>query len=201
MADLDFINGLGTSKKTEAISLDNIEAVLFDFAQNYISEAQNNLERSASVAIGTLSSIKQKIKFAGNVYTLSVSLADYYDFINKGVSGIENKFPSPYSFKTIYPSRAMVESIKQWLAHGKLKSSSRTIKKYGTYGKLEKKNLSISNLNSTAYAVATSVKKKGIKPTYFLDKAFTKTYPQLKKDLAKALKKDFEVVVRQINTE
>lgn len=200
----DFLDRLGTDKKSEAVSLNNVEAVLFDFGQNFITTAQKNLEKTASVASGGLSdSLKLKIKFAGNIYRLTVSVKDYYDFINKGVSGTENKFASPYSFKTIYPSKAMVTAIQGWLAQGKIKTTSRDIKKYGTYGKLEAKNRSLAppNPRSIAYAVSTSIKKHGIKPTHFFDNAFTSTYPQLKKDLAKALKEDFRIVVRQINTE
>ena len=208
MPELDFLNKLGTKKTNEGISLNNVEAVLYEFANDFISEAKKNLEKTGSVASGALSdSIKfLPISFAGSTYKLQVSLLDYYDFINKGVSGTQNKFNTPYSFKNIHPSKAMVEAIKGWLAQGKLKSSHRDIKRYGTYGKLEKKNVSITpsperSLRSTAYAVATSVKKKGIKPTHFFDNAFIKTYPQLKKDLAKALKEDFRIVIRNINTE
>ena len=81
----------------------------------------------------------------------------------------------------------MVASIKKWISRGK--KSTRSVKKYKAAGKNELKNKSISEIDS-AYAVARSVKQKGIKKTGFLDKAITSARKKIKGRLGKALKID-----------
>ena len=209
MADLDFLDTLGTSRTKGMVTLTNVESVLYEWAGELIKDAQDNLNKSASVASGKLASTMKilPIKFAGSVYTLKISLEDYYDFINKGVSGTENKRNSPYSFKSKYPSKAMALQILRWLRQGTNKvRDSKPQKK--AYGKLEKKNKGLSgmvnkadSLKSLAYAVSTNIKKKGIKATHFLDNALEKNYPELKKRIEKALKDDVTIVIRQLNVE
>ena len=209
MADLDFLDTLGTKRSKGMVTLTNVESVLYEWAGELIKDAQDNLNKSASVASGKLASTMKilPIKFAGSVYTLKISLEDYYDFINKGVSGTENKRNSPYSFKSKYPSKAMALQILRWLRQGTNKvRDSKPQKK--AYGKLEKKNKGLSgmvnkadSLKSLAYAVSTNIKKKGIKATHFLDNALEKNYPELKKRIEKALKDDVTIVIRQLNVE
>lgn len=191
------------------VTLTNVESVLYEWAGELIKDAQDNLNKTSSVASGKLSSTMKilPIKFAGSVYTLKISLEEYYDFINKGVSGVESKINSPYSFKSKYPSKQMATQILKWLRQGTNKvRDSKPQKK--TYGKLEKKNKGLSSmvnktdsLKSLAYAVSTNIKKKGIKATHFLDKAVEKNYPELKKRIEKALKDDVTIVIRQLNVE
>ena len=149
MADLDFLDTLGTSRTKGMVTLTNVESVLYEWAGELIKDAQDNLNKSASVASGKLASTMKilPIKFAGSVYTLKISLEDYYDFINKGVSGTENKRNSPYSFKSKYPSKAMALQILRWLRQGTNKvRDSKPQKK--AYGKLEKKNKGLSGMVS-----------------------------------------------------
>ena len=70
------------------MTLTNVESILYEWAGELIKDAQDNLNKSASVASGKQASTMKilPIKFAGSVYTLKISLEDYYDFINKGVA-------------------------------------------------------------------------------------------------------------------
>ena len=111
-----------------------------------------------------LESIKMPVKMFGFRLTATLFLADYYDFVNKGVKGIggkrktengkyitgpmkawEIKAPnSPYSFKR----GPRVSHIKQW-ARSK-------------------------GLNE--YAVRTSIAHKGIRPRFFFDNCMKETF-------------------------
>jgi hypothetical protein len=62
-----------------------------------------------------------------------------------------------------------------------------------TYGGLEKKRKSISQLNlgrQVAYAVARSIKQHGIKATGFMDKAVASTSSKVQDRLGNALEVD-----------
>lgn len=208
-SNLDFLDSIGTKRSSTTVTISSIESILYDWAGKVIQDAQAILEKSGSIASGKLSSnIKiLPVEFAGSKYVLKVSLQDYYDFINKGVSGTENKRNSPYSFKTSRPSKAMATQILKWLRQGTNKVRDKKPRNK-SYGVLEKKNKGLAkivneteSLKSVAYAISTSIKKKGIRATHFLDDAVSKNYPLLKKQLEKALKDDIGIVVRQINVE
>ena len=106
-----------------------------------------------------LESIKMPVKMFGFRLTATLFLADYYDFVNKGVKGIggkrksgrlkgqgwEIKAPnSPYSFKR----GPRVSHIKQWAKS--------------------------KGLNE--YAVRTSIAHKGIRPRFFFDNCMKETF-------------------------
>jgi len=111
-----------------------------------------------------LESIKMPVKMFGFRLTATLFLADYYDFVNKGVKGIggtrktengkyitgpmkawEIKAPnSPYSFK----KGPRVSHIRQWAKS--------------------------KGLNE--YAVRTSIAHKGIRPRFFFDNCMKETF-------------------------
>ena len=111
-----------------------------------------------------LESIKMPVKMFGFRLTATLFLADYYDFVNKGVKGIggtrktengkyitgpmkawEIKAPnSPYSFK----KGPRVSHIRQWAKSKELNE----------------------------YAVRTSIAHKGIRPRFFFDNCMKETF-------------------------
>ena len=111
-----------------------------------------------------LESIKMPVKMFGFRLTATLFLADYYDFVNKGVKGIggtrktengkyitgpmkawEIKAPnSPYSFK----KGPRVSHIRQWAKS--------------------------KGLNE--YAARTSIAHKGIRPRFFFDNCMKETF-------------------------
>jgi hypothetical protein len=72
---------------------------------------------------------------------LNYSLLDYYIFVDKGVNGTERRVGSPYSFKYAKPSRKMARAIGQWRK--------------------------IKGVQANEWAIATNIKKKGVRPTQF----------------------------------
>ena len=94
--------------------LNNVEAVLAEFAQEYIRDAANNLQAAGAVSSGELiKSMRFLVSPVNQGYKLSILIADYYDFVNKGVRGVKasDKAPnSPYSFKTLSVGYEMAHS-------------------------------------------------------------------------------------------
>lgn len=101
---------------------------------------------------------------------------DYWDFVNSGVNGtkqssgaITNQFGDTYQFRTSNPSPSMVEAFGGGANYGK----------NGEQGNMQNwmasKGLIAENgdYNSLAFAIAKSVKQKGIKPTPFIDNALS----------------------------
>jgi len=184
-----FLDTLGTGKDEVGILPRNTLTELFLLAGELVEDAQANLNKSNKTSSGKLSAslIVDEPVQNGNIVRADILMNFYGLFVNKGVKGtVSGNSLAGYSFKTPYPSENMVKAISDWIGRGKLKSVSTA--KYKTYGKHDTKNRKISELS--AYAVARSVKMKGLKPTGFLDKAVASTSNKISERLGAALKID-----------
>jgi hypothetical protein len=190
----NFLDTLEGNNPDEVLT-NSVEAVLIEWAGEFITECRNNLQRTKSVSTGNLAdNITPTIESSNGVYTLSIVLPDYYDFVNKGVQGVKGGNPSPYRFRKLTVSYDMMRSIRKWVIRKNLKATVQN-KKFPN----KKVKTFDQTSNSMAYAVAVGIKKKGIKATHFFDKAIDKIYPQLAPKLAKALGEDVVAVIKNIN--
>lgn len=157
-------------------------------AGEMVEDMQDNLNKSNTNASGNLSASIQlgEPEVSGKLFKVDVYMNYYGQFINKGVRGTKSG-SGLYAFKHDFPSKSMVDAIREWIKAGKLKVTNTNPKK--TISKNEKKNASIGKLDN-AYAVARSIKQHGIKPTGFLDKAVDSTITKVKDRLGLALKID-----------
>jgi hypothetical protein len=187
-----FLDGL-EKKAPGSIDTNSVEVVLIEWAGEFITECRNNLK--GHIATGNLAdNITPTIESSNGVYTLSIVLPDYYDFINKGVQGVKGGNASPYKFRTLTVSYDMMRSIRKWMIRKNLKATVQN-KKFPN----KKAKTFTQTASSAAYVVAVGIKKKGIKATHFFDKAIDKVYPELAPMLAKALSEDVVAVVKNIN--
>jgi hypothetical protein len=148
------------------------------FANMAISDMKENVPTSQP---GT-GALKQSlgVEFEANGETLSIKFLadDYWDYVNSGVNGklkssgaLINQFGSTYSFKTVNPSKKMVDAfagvggMQNWLA-GKGITSLR-------YGGKTHPLRTNKDYRGAAYVFARAVKKKGIKPSGFVNEAFS----------------------------
>lgn len=190
-AGLDF---LGTNDRGDALPTDNVQATLLRMAESVVVKAQANLNRSGATATGDLESSLhyEDVKFEGTKMFVNVLILDRYKFTEHGVNGLENSVGSPYSFKTKKPSIGMKNSIKSWL-----RQRGKRAMKYKAISRTERKDQGIKRMKAKAdsqdglaWAVATSIKKKGIKPTKFFSKAVKVTEKEFKKEIAAGFKLD-----------
>lgn len=188
------LDRLGSNDRGDAMSLKNSAMVLVNMAEHLITEAQSNLDRSGTNSTGELESSLhiENIEVETGKMSLDVMILDRYKFIDQGVKGVEGG-RGKYSFKTKHPSKKMALAILRWLRAGKARFNI----KYKPVSKTEKKNRRLGravnksdNLKSLAYAMATSIKKKGIKPTKFFEKAVKSTEKKFKSEIAKGYKLD-----------
>jgi len=188
------LDNLGSTDGGDKVQLSATAQVLVDMAGVLISEAQSNLNKAGAEATGELeSSIKARdIDVNGSVMGIDIELLDRYKFTDEGVNGVEQSQGSQFSFKTIRPNIGMKNSIKKWL---RIRGKRAT--KYKPISKTETKDRKIAAVRGKAdsqeglaWAVATSIKKKGIKKTKFFTNAVKETGRQFKDRLAQGFKID-----------
>ena len=195
LANIDnFISGLERNTSTDVES-NSVEVILIEWAAMFIEDCRERLQQSGNISSGNLAqNITPIIDSANGIYTLSIRLPEYYDFINKGVQGVNGSNPSQYKFKTLKVSYDMMKSIRKWMIRNNLKATVQNKKfKHKSVKTFEQTS------NSAAFAIATGIKKKGIKGSHYFDNALAAQYPKLAPMLAKALSEDVVFVIKNLN--
>jgi hypothetical protein len=183
-----FLGGKGTAKGEFKPAKVLSEVLLI--AGAVVKEAQENLNRTNSNAAGGLSQsleISEPIQ-EGSIFKCEVSMVYYGQFVNKGVKGLKSGTSNAgFSFKNYNVSRGFIKSLEQGRKSAGVKISNTNTNK--TISKNEKKNATISEAAS-AWGAAINIKKFGIKPTGFMDKAIDTIGSKVQKQLGIALNID-----------
>jgi hypothetical protein len=101
-----------------------------------------------------------------NSFSMDFFMEDYGHFQDKGVSGVEKKYDTPYNYTTKMPP---TRSLDKWIVR-------RGIAPRGKNGKF----ISRQGLK---FAIARSIFKNGIKPSLFFTKPFEAAYKRLPSEL------------------
>ena len=161
-------------------------------AGSIVKEAQVNLNKSNSNASGVLSDsldISDPTQ-EGSVFKCEIKMQYYGQFVNKGVKGVKSGISNAgYSFKNLYVSKDFITSLERSRSKAGAKITSTNTSK--TISQNEKKNAKVSEVSS-AWGAAVNIKKFGIKPTGFMDKAVDAIGAKVDKQLGIALKIDIE---------
>ena len=105
------------------------------FLKSYIQKLKNRVPKDS----GKLAkSIKGNVVETSDKVTLDLEAVDYFEFIDKGVSGTQRKFNTPFSYKTKSPPASAFKSV--------------------------------TNSLSGQFAIARSIKERGIRPKNFFSK-------------------------------
>lgn len=170
--DLSFLQSVGTVKSVFAANKASaMHMYLFEWVQDVTDQLRKSAEQKANATGGLAQSAAPEVVDDGGKVTATISMDDYYDFVNKGVNGIQATVGSPYSFRTPYANTNMVNAIMG----------------VGGVGWVGAKGIVADDgdYTSLGWAIATSLKKKGIKPTHFFDDVITE-------DLLNEFKSNFE---------
>lgn len=180
-----FLNNVGDDK---GFRPKEVYTELILLAGELLISAQNNLNATNSNASGKLSASLevQEPQQSGSILKTDVTMLTYGQYVNKGVKGVVSG-QGKFSFKNLGVSKKMIASLIQSKSKASNKISSTNTKK--SISRNEKKNQSISDIASV-FGAAVNIKKFGIKPTGFIDKAIVTTEQKVQDRLGKALKVD-----------
>jgi len=151
--------------------------ILQDYSQKMIDALKDNLNKKDRFASGMLSqSITANVKVFNQVVEMTISMEDYWKFVDEGVDGTVVKWGSPYKFKKKnLNQKAMLKHIAN--------RGLRVTAKKGVSKENARKGL--------AFVLGRSIAKKGIKPTHFASEVFEGDLMEdLSNDLAEALGRD-----------
>ena len=127
---------------------------------------------------------------------LTITMLDYYDFVNEGVKGVKssrNAPTSPYKFKNYGMNAEGRASIKNYILSGKAKVRSTGGDKARGIG-IERKGVQLSQKKSVidrqVDTLIYNIKKYGIKKTDYFTDAFEKVFANWEQDMAEAFGED-----------
>jgi len=169
----------------------NMKRALQKFGQYVVSNARENLVKDKK---NTTKSLSDSIAFSVNSYTDSYViefLMDYYGiFVDKGVSGINRKYNTPYSYKSKGGKQGLKgmpppKAFDKW-----------TIMKGIAPRDAKGRFLPRKSVN---FAVARTVFEKGIKPSLFFTTPFNYAFEQLNRDIGKDFDKELKQIFKNIN--
>lgn len=142
-----------------------LKQYLDKYGQQVVAEMKNRLKGDNKLASGALEdSLQYRLtEDPKNGINLAFLMLDYGKFVDKGINGVEQRRGSPYSFKNLNVGRKMIASLGRW-----------------------KK---IRGVKISEWAIAKSIKKKGIAPTQFFTISTTRRRKQLEANIEKLIDK------------
>lgn len=144
-----------------------VQKQLDKFKAYVISESRKNLTKLKKNSSKKLyNSLRGEAKAMPNSFSMDFFMEDYGHFQDKGVSGVEKKYDTPYNYTTKMPP---TRSLDKWIVR-------RGIAPRGKNGKF----ISRQGLK---FAIARSIFKNGIKPSLFFTKPFEAAYKKLPSEL------------------
>ena len=149
---------------------------LNNFAKYVIQQSRSNLTRQGkNVNKKLYDSLGSEIEVGPNSFRLAFTMEDYGVFQDKGVSGTEKKYNTPFSYKSKMPP---AKPITDWVA-----------RKGFQFRKSDGKFMSYKQ---TSYLVRSAIFKKGIKPSLFFTKPFEAAFKNLPGELIEKFGLDVE---------
>ena len=174
--------------------LNNPSLALFNvYAQLFKDAIIEEIKNKCISASGDLAdNIKLEVNEDGS--GLKISMIDYYDFVNKGVKGVDsrkNAPNSPYQYKTYGMPKSARRGIKQYIESGK--ASIRVVNEKKTTIGAEKKRISLIDLKTNTLVYL--IKKYGIKTTNYFDIATESVSKNLGEDIMYLLGKTIAIQI------
>lgn len=146
---------------------DEVQKSLDAFRDHVIRQARSNLTRLKKNSSKKLyNSIDGKVKAMPNSISMEFTMEEYGFYQDKGVSGTDKKYDTPFSYKSKMPPPSKLD---KW-----------TVRK-GIAPRDEKGKF--INRKSLTFLIARGIYKNGIKPSLFFTKPFEAAYKKLPNEL------------------
>lgn len=154
----------------------NTKEYLNAFAKYVIQQSRSNLSKqNKNVDKKLYNSLDKEIEVGANSFRLAFLMEDYGTFQDKGVSGTQKKYNTPFSYKSKKPP---LKPITEWVKKRRFQ--------------FRKENGKFMSYQSTAFLVRNGIFKNGIKPSLFFTKPFEKAFERLPDELVEAYGLDVE---------
>jgi len=151
-------------------SLEKFRKFVAQQSRSRLSKAKKNDSK------GLYKKLDGVLKVSPNSFKLSWDLG-YGNFQDKGVSGTEKKYDTPYSYKSKMPP---IKPLAEW-------AQRKGIKLRDEKGKFKK-----GGYKTLGFLIARSIQRKGIKPSLFFTKPFEQGFKKLPDELLEAYGLDVE---------
>lgn len=156
------------------MELKEIQRELNRFGKYVVQQSRSNLTKQKKNVNKTLyNSIGYNLEQTATGFTLSFEMEDYGVYQDRGVSGTQKKYNTPFKYTNKMPPP---KAFDKWGIKRGIAPRTKT-------GQFEKRK-------SIDFALARSIYYKGIKPSMFFTKPFEKAFERLPNDLADSLIKD-----------
>lgn len=151
--DVSVFEGLG-KEFNGSTPIKGIESAIFRLSKDMSDELRaymlKNGMNATEVLGNSIGGLPVKVFDSGA--EMKIEALSYFKFVDQGVDGVEIAHGSPFKFKSLKPfSMAGLDSLKLYAKSKPLPA--------------------IGDLDSLAYAMSVSIKKKGIKPHNIIDGA------------------------------
>jgi len=158
--------------------LKNINNALNKFAKYVIQQSRSNLTKgNKNYKKSLYDSLKYESNVGQNSFSLSFIMNEYGMYQDKGVSGTEKKYNTPFSYKQKMPP---IKPLADW-------AKFRNIRLRNEKGQFAK-----GSYQTIGYLIARSIQRKGIKPSLFFTKPFEAAFKNLPDDLIEAFALDID---------
>lgn len=164
------LNNIGVSKQQTIEQ--SMETLLAGFAQLLIDEMQKNLDEENKNASSVL---RQSISLSLGDTEVSISMEDYWKFVDKGVQGNGKGkkrlkgVGSPYKFTNKMPP---VSALKKYIMNKGISIQGYSDKKRSLRAGIRKK--ANNPLDNAAFLMARSIQQHGIEASYFYSSVVNK---------------------------
>lgn len=162
----------------------NVKKELTSFSKLVIKQSRQNLTKQKHNYTKQLyDSLSYQIKESKNSFLLKFEMDKHGDFQDKGVSGTQKKYDTPYSYK------ASSNLVGLELATGIFAkwAKAKNFRFRTALGRFAE-----GNYKQIGIVLAKSIKKKGIKPTNFFTRPFRQNFEKLPKELVDAYALDVQ---------
>jgi len=160
------------------MQLTKTQETLEAFKKFVIQQARTRLSKERkNVSKELYNSLDATVKAMPNSILVEFEMNEYGLYQDKGVSGTEKKYDTPYSYKSKMPP---IKPLAEW-------AKARNIRLRDEEGKFKK-----GNYQTIGYLIARSIYRKGIKPTLFFTKPFEQGFKKLPQALAEKFALDVD---------
>jgi hypothetical protein len=159
------------------MQLKDTQDALNAFGKYVVQQSRSKLTQSNKNASKRLyESLGYELKVMPSSFSMAFLMENYGEYQDKGVSGTEVKYNTPYKYTNKMPPPS---AFSQWVIRKGLKGTRDASGRF-----VSRKGLQ--------FAIAKSIFKKGIKPSLFFTKPFEAAFKNLPNDIVEAYGLDVE---------